>query len=94
MSLRTVPASGRSIARAGLLAGLLAIGIVSWSSSIRAAFETDFTRRELPSYREAKMSTERIRELNDAFRTTFSGGKVVMTDTVYELPDCVRAKLL
>ncbi len=40
------------------------------------------------------MSTERIRELNDAFRTTFSGGKVVMTDTVYELPDCVRAKLL
>jgi len=37
------------------------------------------------------MSAERIRELNDAFRTTLSGGKVMMTETVYELPDCVRA---
>ena len=25
------------------------------------------------------MSTERIRTLNDAFRSTFSGGKVMMT---------------
>ncbi len=44
MFLRTAPSTrGKSIDRAGLLAGLLAIGIVSWTSSIRAAFETDFT---------------------------------------------------
>ena len=31
--------------------------------------------------------TARIRELNDAFRRTFSGGKVTMTAGVYALPD-------
>lgn len=31
------------------------------------------------------MSTERIRDLNDAFRSTFGGGKVMMTSGVYEL---------
>jgi len=40
------------------------------------------------------MNAARIRELNDAFRSTFSGGKVVMTTSVYELPDCVRANVL
>jgi len=40
------------------------------------------------------MNAARIRELNDAFRSTFSGGKVVMTTSVYELPDCVRANAL
>ena len=40
------------------------------------------------------MSTERIRELNDAFRSTFSGGKVMMTSGVHELPDCVKADAL
>jgi hypothetical protein len=40
------------------------------------------------------MSAERIRELNDAFRSTFSGGKVVMTNSVYQLPACVRANAL
>jgi Protein of unknown function (DUF3768) len=40
------------------------------------------------------MSTERIRELNDAFRSTFGGGKVMMTPGVYELPDCVKADAL
>src|SRR6266536_4145855 len=55
--------------------------------------------RELPyprrsHLREAEMSAERIRELNDAFRSTFNGGKVVMTNSVYELPDCVRANAL
>src|SRR5436305_13924822 len=40
------------------------------------------------------MNAERIRELNDAFRSTFSGGKVVMTNSVCELPDCVRANAL
>jgi hypothetical protein len=30
--------------------------------------------------------TERIRELNDAFRRTFTGGRVVMTATVQSLP--------
>lgn len=40
------------------------------------------------------MSKNRIRELNDAFRRTFRGGKVMMTSGVYELPDCVKAEAL
>ena len=36
----------------------------------------------------------RIRELNDAFRRTFSGGRVMMTSGVSELPDMVKAKAL
>ena len=36
----------------------------------------------------------RIALLNDAFRTTFSGGKVMMTTGVDELPDCVKAEAL
>ena len=40
------------------------------------------------------MSKDRIRELNDAFRQTFRGGKVMMTSGVCELPDCVKAEAL
>jgi hypothetical protein len=40
------------------------------------------------------MSTEKVRELNDAFRKSFSGGKVVVTASVAELPDMVRANAL
>jgi hypothetical protein len=40
------------------------------------------------------MSSERIRQLNDAFRTTFRGGRVVMTASVEELPACVKAHAL
>ena len=40
------------------------------------------------------MSTDRIRALNDAFRGTFAGGKVMMTSGVDELPDCVKAEAL
>ena len=36
----------------------------------------------------------RIRELNDRFRSSFSGGKVLMTCGVAELPDMVRASAL
>jgi hypothetical protein len=36
----------------------------------------------------------KIALLNDAFRTTFSGGKVMMTSGVNELPDCVKAEAL
>ena len=36
----------------------------------------------------------KIALLNDAFRTTFSGGKVTMTSGVNELPDCVKAGAL
>lgn len=40
------------------------------------------------------MSADRIRELNDAFRTTFRGGRVMMTPGVDELPDCVKCEVL
>jgi hypothetical protein len=40
------------------------------------------------------MSTEKVRALNDAFRKSFAGGKVVMTASVAELPDMVRANAL
>jgi hypothetical protein len=39
-------------------------------------------------------TTARIRDLNDAFRRTFSGGNVVMTAGVNELPDMVKAEAL
>lgn len=32
----------------------------------------------------------RIRDLNDAFRRTFSGGRIMMTCGVAELPDMVN----
>ena len=38
--------------------------------------------------------TARIRDLNDAFRHTFAGGKVVMTAGVDALPDMVKAEAL
>ena len=40
------------------------------------------------------MSKDHIRELNDAFRSTFRGGKVMMTAGVDGLPDCVKAEAL
>ncbi len=40
------------------------------------------------------MNTQRIRELNDAFRSTFRGGRVVMTASVDELPPMVKAEAL
>jgi hypothetical protein len=36
----------------------------------------------------------KIALLNEAFRTTFSGGKVIMTSGVNELPSCVKAEAL
>jgi hypothetical protein len=36
----------------------------------------------------------KIALLNDAFRTTFSGGRVMMTSGVYDLPECVKAEAL
>jgi hypothetical protein len=43
---------------------------------------------------ENKDHVARIRDLNDAFRRTFAGGKVMLTMGVAELPDTVRAKAL
>lgn len=36
----------------------------------------------------------RIRDLNDAFRRSFSGGRIMMTCGVAELPDMVKATAL
>jgi hypothetical protein len=36
----------------------------------------------------------RIRDLNDAFRKTFAGGKMVMTASVAALPEMVKASAL
>ncbi len=43
---------------------------------------------------ESKDRIARIRDLNDAFRRSFSGGKVVMTCGVAELPAMVKAAAL
>jgi hypothetical protein len=43
---------------------------------------------------ESKDSITRIRDLNDAFRRTFSGGKMMMTSGVAGLPDLAKAKVL
>src|SRR5271166_3708697 len=48
------------------------------------------TRAKMP--RRATMN--KIALLNDAFRGTFAGGKVVMTAGVYALPDMVKAEAL
>jgi hypothetical protein len=40
------------------------------------------------------MSTEKIRALNDAFRTTMTGGKVLLTAGVNALPPDVQAMVI
>jgi hypothetical protein len=47
-----------------------------------------------PRGRELSKRTARIRELNDAFRRSFSGGTITMTAGVYALPDMVKAAAL
>ena len=40
------------------------------------------------------MSAERIRELNDQFRRTYQGGKVMMTSGINSLPASVKFRIL
>jgi len=40
------------------------------------------------------VSTEKIRALNDAFRTTLTGGKVLLTTGVNALPSNVKAMVI
>ena len=42
----------------------------------------------------AQTKTDRIRELNDAFRATFVGGQVLITAGVNALPDEAKAAVL
>jgi hypothetical protein len=42
----------------------------------------------------ASKTSDRIRVLNDNFRTTFVGGRVVMTEGVADLPLGVKARVL
>ena len=43
---------------------------------------------------ESKERISRIRDLNDAFRRTFIGGRVMITCGVDALPDLIKAKAL
>lgn len=43
---------------------------------------------------ESKERISRIRDLNDAFRRTFSGGRVMMACGVDALPDMIKARAL
>ena len=43
---------------------------------------------------EKRDRTTRIRDLNDAFRRTFSGGRVTLTSGVDALPDLIKARAL
>ena len=42
----------------------------------------------------SKFNSERIRELNDTFRQTFNGGRVVITEGVDALSAAVKAEVL
>jgi hypothetical protein len=43
---------------------------------------------------ESKERIARIRDLNDAFRRTFAGGRVMLTYGVDALPDAIKVKAL
>jgi hypothetical protein len=51
-------------------------------------YPSDLMREPWGSY---LMSAERVRELNDRFRTTMTGGRVLMTAGVNALPSDVKA---
>jgi len=48
----------------------------------------------MPQSTAARSTAERIRVLNDNFRSTFIGGKVVMTPAVSELPLGTKARII
>ena len=42
----------------------------------------------------SKDKVERVRQLNDAFRSSFRGGKILLRASVAERPDMVKAAAL
>src|SRR5205814_720418 len=55
-------------------------------------FKSEHIPGPCPARRER--NADRIRELNDAFRSTFSGGTILTTAGVAELPTIVRTNVL
>ena len=47
----------------------------------------------LNSEKESALSKDRIRDLNDAFRTTFQGGKVTVTRSISEIEPAAQAAI-
>ena len=71
-----------------------------WTHNWSATCDDDCPRcgaRHMSPYKSDDItppSAKRIRELNDAFRKSFTGGKVVMTASVAALPEMIRANAL
>ncbi|CDA17752.1 putative uncharacterized protein [Acetobacter sp. CAG:267] len=70
---------------------------ISWSESITSQSNNrsfNPVLRLFFYFKGEKMDIEKIRRLNDTFRKTFYGGRVVLTRCVQSLPDDDRKELL
>lgn len=69
---------------------------ISWLESITSQFNNrSFTKCEALFYfKGEKMNIEKIRQLNDSFRKSFNGGRVIITPCVQSLTDDDRNELM